>query len=1359
MEEWGEGLELRAAVMQEQSIFIEALEKEDPAERRAFLDRACAADPALRQRLERLLHRHQQAGSFLQPPAFSLGATVDEAVSECPGSVIGPYRLMEQIGEGGMGLVFVAEQQQPVRRKVALKLIKPGMDTREVIARFEAERQALALMDHPNIARILDGGATASGRPYFVMELVRGVPVTGFCDENRLTPRERLELFVSVCQAVQHAHQKGIIHRDLKPSNILVTLHDGTPVPKVIDFGVAKAVGQQLTDKTIYTRFAQLIGTPLYMSPEQAEMSGLDIDTRSDIYALGVLLYELLTGTTPFDGERLKTVGFDEIRRIIREEEPPRPSTRMSTLGEAFATVSANRRCEPGRLSQLLRGELDWIVMKALEKDRNRRYETASAFAADVQRYLRDEPVLACPPTLGYRLGKMVRRHRSAVLAVSLVVLALVGGIIGTTWGLIRATDERDQKVAEVKLKQAEATQKEAALAAARQSEGKATDRRFEALVNQARAGRWSGRVGQRFGVLKAIREAAQIRITPELGTEATAALVLSDVEIAREWEGWPEGSVGLGFDADFQRYARLDRQGGVTVCRLSDGREEVLARLPPHGKPPFSTLLMSPDGRFVIFGHSVAGYPPMAGAVTVWRLDGPAPKVILDEKGLHGWAWAFHRNSRRLALGYRDGPVCSVCVYDLETGQRVCQLKVQATPLHLAFHPRDGRLAVARGRAVQLFNTETGKELPALHHPETFTWTHSLSWHPDGRRLAVAYTDRKIHVWDTQTATEVMPPWEGHTVNGVFLTFNHAGDRVLSSDWGGQRRLWDAATGRMLATLPEPVSLQFSSDDRLIGPEISGKKLRLWRVAGGRELRVLRSRSADRLSTIASPVVHPDGRTLAAGSENRLCFFDLASGEELASVWLPHAGMALPAFFDPPRPSRPSTAGGKGDGPGGWMTGDLCGLLFWPARPDPARPEVLCVGPPQQLTSGEEAPFSAGSSASTDGRVVAVPGGSSTVVLHRDPADGRVLRRLVLRPQFDVRSCAVSPDGRWVVTFNHWSDGRSRDTLIWNANTGQQVPEQPLPSSPSARFSPDGRWLVTSKRNCILWEVGTWREVRRFADGAAAFSPDSRLLAIGDVFGVVRLLETGTEREVARLTGPEPLWYSPACFTPDGTRLVATCSGMTALYVWDLRLIRSQLKELGLDWDWHEFQPADPGTKLAADRKVEVLLGHLAPTSVSREQKARQAIDRYRRDVEASPDDANACNSLAWAYLAAPGALRDVKAALQFAEKAVRLAPGKAQYRNTLGAAHYKAGQYRDALETLRPNLERQADGVLGFDLYLLAMTYHRLGETMRGRDYYNRAIHWTKAGRSLSAEHLEQLSWFREEAEALFGVDERKH
>ncbi len=452
--------------MRERDIFDAALAIANPAERSAYLAKASAGKQGLRDHLEELLEMHEQLGDFLELPTPSLAANTDETPHECLGAMIGPYKLLEQIGEGGMGVVFMAEQVQPLRRKVALKVIKPGMDSKQVIARFEAERQALALMDHPNIARVIDAGATESGRPYFVMELVKGIPITEYCDQARLTARQRLELFKRVCLAVQHAHQKGIIHRDLKPGNVLVTLHDGEPVPKVIDFGIAKATGQQLTEKTMFTGFAQMVGTPIYMSPEQAALSATDVDTRSDVYALGVLLYELLTGTTPFESDTLKNVGLDEMRRIIREDEPPTPSRRLSTLSvQACSTISQRRGVDGRRLEHMLRGELDWIVTKALEKDRNRRYESASAFATDVERYLNDDAVAACPPSASYRLRKYVRRNRRTLLPAGIVALALVTATAVSSWQAVRAQDA--QRQAEADRDRAKTAERQAATDAA----------------------------------------------------------------------------------------------------------------------------------------------------------------------------------------------------------------------------------------------------------------------------------------------------------------------------------------------------------------------------------------------------------------------------------------------------------------------------------------------------------------------------------------------------------------------------------------------------------------------------------------------------------------------------------------------------------------------------------------------------------------------------------------------------------------------------------------------------------------------------------------------------------------------------
>jgi serine/threonine protein kinase/tetratricopeptide (TPR) repeat protein len=488
--------------MTERSIFLAALDRSDPADRAAYLDQACAGDSDLRRRVEDLLAAHAEPGSFLEPPAGlgdatasvgdegSVDARAPSPITEGPGSRIGPYKLLQEIGQGGMGVVYMAEQETPVRRKVALKIIKPGMDTRQVVARFEAERQALALMDHPHIARVLDAGTTESGRPYFVMDLVRGIPITQYCDEAKLSPRERLELFIPACQAIQHAHQKGIIHRDIKPSNILVTLHDGKPVPKIIDFGVAKAIDQRLTERTLFTQFGALIGTPEYMSPEQAELSGLDVDTRSDIYSLGVLLYELLTGTTPLERAKLREAGYAEVLRRIKEEEPPRPSTRLSHAGDRLASIAATRRTEPARLTRLVRGELDWIVMKALEKERTRRYETANGLARDVQRYLGGNAVEAGPPSAAYRLRKFARKHRAALGTVTAFVILLIVASVVSTYLAIRAM--RAERVATAEQNRAMVAERDAveqrdrAVAAEREAKAAAERATTEAAIARA---------------------------------------------------------------------------------------------------------------------------------------------------------------------------------------------------------------------------------------------------------------------------------------------------------------------------------------------------------------------------------------------------------------------------------------------------------------------------------------------------------------------------------------------------------------------------------------------------------------------------------------------------------------------------------------------------------------------------------------------------------------------------------------------------------------------------------------------------------------------------------------------------------
>jgi serine/threonine protein kinase len=541
------------------TIFNNALERPDAAAQASYLSEACGSDAALRERVEKLLQAHVEAGGFFSQPLNatvsvpSTGAAIPITMEKV-GEAIGRYKLLEQIGEGGCGVVYMAEQQEPVRRRVALKVIKLGMDTKQVVARFEAERQALALMDHPNIAKVLDAGATDTGRPYFVMELVRGIKITEFCDQKKLSTQERLELFISVCRAVQHAHQKGIIHRDLKPSNILVTTVDGAPVPKVIDFGVAKATSNQpLTDKTLFTAFAQFVGTPAYMSPEQAEMSGVDIDTRTDIYSLGVVLYELLTGKTPFDAEALLHAGIDEIRRTIREVEPLKPSTRLTQeLSRIQRPLVAARgegvqRTGEGEsrikdLIRALRGDLDWIVMKCLEKERGRRYETVNGLAADILRHLNTEPVVARPPSRWYEFQKTVRRHKLGFAAAAAIASVLLLGIVASTWQAVRATRaEREQsrlregaeqsQVKQVQLRQLA----DEARVRAETAERDARQQLFSALLEQARATVKGGELGQRVRTLDALRRAAAISNTVELRREAFAAFALPDLRFERE--------------------------------------------------------------------------------------------------------------------------------------------------------------------------------------------------------------------------------------------------------------------------------------------------------------------------------------------------------------------------------------------------------------------------------------------------------------------------------------------------------------------------------------------------------------------------------------------------------------------------------------------------------------------------------------------------------------------------------------------------------------------------------------------------------------------------------------------------------
>jgi WD40 repeat protein/tRNA A-37 threonylcarbamoyl transferase component Bud32 len=1304
--------------MDEEALFAAALDLPGVAQRRAFLDEACAGNARLRQRVEQLLAADERARGILdrgQNAAAVMGAYRPEPPLAAERIFAGRFHLRRKLGEGSMGEVWLADQAEPVRRRVALKVIRPGLGSDRLLARFGQERQALALMDHANIARVLDAGVEG-GRPFFVMEFIDGMPITRYCDEAGLPPRERLELFLPVCQAIQHAHQKGIIHRDLKPSNILVGVYDGKPVSKVIDFGVAKATGPRLAGQAAATEVGTLVGTLEYMSPEQADLNNLDVDTRSDVYSLGVLLYELLTGTVPFFRGPFQGAPFFEMLRIIKEVEPARPSTRLSEA-ETLPGAAAPRPPRPKRRAAVVKGELDWIVMKCLEKDPGRRYQTANELALDLRRYLADEPVLAGPPSAGYRLLKFLRRNRGPVLAAGLVLLALVGGVVGTTWGLIRATAAQGVAVSE-------AAQKEAALQASRQSERDANDKLFLALRSQARARRFSQQTGQRLDSLAALAEAARMRPDERLRDEAIAALALPDVHRTPGWHSAPPGTATLAYGGQYRLYARAEVRGGISIRTIPDDRE---VRRIASGPMLAEYLFFSPDDRFLLgLGE---GY-----TLHVWRVADGEPALRDELRGCR--CHAFSPDGRQLAVGWQQW----VLFFDLDTGREVKRWRLPGSAHRLAYHPDGGKLAVGYFEAsvASVYDAASGALVADL--PVGTMLEQVVAWHPDGERLAVAGSDPRIQIWNV-AARRKAATLEGHAQRVTALTFHPDGELLASHGWDGELLLWHPSTGRRLLRLTSDTEPQFSPDGRWLGVAWEGDRADMLEVTPTREYRTLvSSLGANRGAYAYYGDISPDGRLLVAGMNEGARLWDLVSGRELAAL---PAGTPF-AFFD----GRPGDGGpAPPDGPRwGLLTNGSDGLRRWPVTCDDPAGQRLRLGPPRQLSPLARAWFT---HRPDGGTLVAVAeeNGANHIL---DLETGGVRQQLGSHPLGEVR--ALSADGRWAASCG-WHSDRVR---LWEVATGRKVNEWDLGRRANVCFTPDSRALVISRGDEFsFWDVESLQPIRRLRrdgtpyPGWMAFSPDGRLMALEMAPAVFHLMEVATGRTVARLEDPHgdrPTWHG---FTPDGTRLVVVSNYASAVHVWDLRAIRARLKEMNLDWDWDEFPPAPSGTA-PAPVTVEVLAG---PTR-TREQRARQDIERYRRAVAANPDAAQACNDLAWTYVAAPEALRDVKAAVPLAEKAARLAPQNAIYRNTLGVAYYRAGRYQEAVEVLRANVEVQEDWALPYDLYFLAMSHHRLGETARARDYYDWAVRWVSKQRDLRPDGLDDLAAFRAEAEELLGV-----
>jgi WD40 repeat protein/serine/threonine protein kinase len=1091
------------------------------------VEEACQGADDLRRGVEALLEAHLRADDLLPTPFLTQADTAPAPCGERPGTLVGCYRLLESIGEGGFGLVFLAEQQQPLRRRVALKILKPGMDSRHVIARFEAERQALALMDHPNIARIFDGGITDSSRPYFVMELVKGAPITAYCDQNQLTLRARLELFHAVCQAVQHAHHKGIIHRDLKPSNVLVTVHDGVAVVKVIDFGIAKALGQQLTDKTICTGSGQLLGTPLYMSPEQLELSSPDVDTRADIYALGVLLYELLTGTTPFGQERLQEGGFDAWRRIVREADPLRPSVRLATLGEA-AEVSAQRQSDPKRLSRLLRGELDWIVLKALEKERARRYETAAAFAADVERYLRDETVEACRPSAWYRVRKFVRWHRGPVLAAALVFLTLLTGVIGTTWGLLEAQWQRDEA--------------EQARLAEQAQRNQAEDNAAEAEKARLRA-------------LKA--EAAAIALAKD--KERLAQL---EHDLRVKAEKLADDNKLLFLQARFEHLYFQSRENPALAMLGAARLLPETMRLKPRALENSILLHLGSWSQEIVPLRQCLVHQGIVAAAVF----GPDGKTVLtgswDNKG-RLWeaatgkllatlphrekinAVAFSPDGKTVLTGSWDN---TALLWEAATGKPLATLAHQGPVQAVAFSP-DGKtvLTGSRDKTAQLWEAATSKPLVTLHHHDQ---VFAVAFSPDRKTVLTGSHDKTAQLWEVATGKSLFTLWHKNFVKVV--AFSPDGKTVLTGSWDNTARLWKAATGKPLGPPLEHygrvVAGAFSPDGKTVLTGSWDDRARLWEVTG-KHLATL-----DHQANVDAVAFSPDGKTVVTGSwDNTARLWEATTGKPLAT--LAHQGMVRAVAFSPDGEAvlTGSRLWGSATGKPFAMLqhqGDVLAVAFSPdgktvlTGSDDKTARLWEAATGKLLTILPHQDWVRSVAFSPDGQTV-LTGSQDTTARLWEAATGKLLT--ILPHQNEVSAVAFSPDGKTVLTASYDKTAR-----LWESATGKPLATlaHHAKVGPVA-FSTDGKTVLTGSLDdrAQLWEVATGmclailkHETRVVT---VAFSPDGMTVLTGSHDNTARLWEVATGKLLTIL--PHKNWVSAVAFSPDGKTVLTGSKDKTA--------------------------------------------------------------------------------------------------------------------------------------------------------------------------------------------------------------------
>jgi WD40 repeat protein/tRNA A-37 threonylcarbamoyl transferase component Bud32 len=1239
--------------------------------------------------VEALLRADARAGSFLESPPAGAGVTIGQpARIDGPGTAIGRYELLELIGEGGMGLVYLAEQKEPVKRRVALKIIKPGMDSKQVIARFEAERQALAVLDHPNIAHVFDAGCTETGRPYFVMEHVKGMSITRYCDDKKLTIEQRLRLFEQVCEGVQHAHQKGIIHRDLKPSNILVTMQGDRPVPKIIDFGIAKATTQALTDATVFTYQGQLLGTPEYMSPEQVDLATQDIDTRSDIYSLGVVLYELLAGVLPFESESFTKVGLAEIQRTIREDEPASPSIRLTQMGDKARGIAESRGTHVVPLARRLHRELEWIPLKAMRKDRCRRYKSASDMADDIRNYLNGNPLLAGPETTIYRVQKFVRKHAGSVATVALVAVAIVLGLVVSTAMYFRAEEARQKEVAaRTQAEQAEETTKTKA--------GELRRTLYVNSVQLADAKRREGNARQARSLLDACPEDLR-------GWEWHHLDYISDESILTITQA-QRGASFVVFSPDGKRIAAGGADGSIKMWDAASGAE--LVTLSGHGGP-VSSLAFSPDGKGLVSGSSDK-------TAKLWDAKSGAESMTLRGHDKEVLDVAFSPDGKRVASSAYDE---TIKIWDAATGAEVMTLKEVRHVGRIAFSPDGKYVSAASENKVRTWDANSGVEAMTISAANS-DWTACVAYSPDGERIvSCGGWDSRIKVWDTSTGTEVLRINSHQREALHFVAFSADGKRILSAGRDSVIKVWDARTGDEMRALrghkADAPQATFSPDGRRIVSCGRDGMIKVWSMDLEHEPVTLRGHK-DWTNSVA---FSPDGRRVAASGSEIIKVWDVAAGAEVMTL-RGHEKWIGDLAFSPD--GKRIVSRGSDRKVRVWDISNAGEVLSFQAHSDYVRAVAF----------------------SPDGNLIASGGGDMDRTIRIwDALTGENISTLHGHTG-EVMSVAFSPDGKRLLSGGCPVGAGEDGVRLWNVKTGSELIKCDHGVGVfSVAYSPDGRYVASGgsdgDRTIKVWNADSGSEVMTLQGHekgvtSVAFSPDGKRILSGSRDETVRLWDAATGTEVMALPAQRAVWS--AVFSPDGKTIAITDGNNVTLF--------ESAPPLG---GYGQRQTAQEARGIVDRWHSELGFYHEVINGLQVDKVLDEPVRGFALRIANCRkwEDAEKLRSDAWQAINSPDkGIEAYRTALEKAEKADGWESNDPAILGTLGAAQYRTGVYEEALKTfekaekLRANEGGEPDRAA---VAFTAMVLHKLGRTEEAKAAVGKVRTLLKDGRLADAERL---------------------